>query len=181
MIVSTERKDSLNQSRKNGKCYKQKISITPAHFQLSDSNKDSRCYSLMVTESIQHCSFSLCRTFHFRIKNIVRYKLTLGEETRTLLKTKSFLMSHRLQDEHPNKNTKFLLVLLDPSISFSCMSSRFVGKVPHSNTSLKTLQQNFASTHCTNICSALSSWPQSLHSVGSRRFFFASCLVDYTV
>jgi hypothetical protein len=47
----------------------------------------------MVTESIQRCPFSLCRTFHFCIREIVRYMLTLGEETKVLLKTKSFLIS----------------------------------------------------------------------------------------
>jgi hypothetical protein len=45
---------------------------------------------MMVTESIQRCPSSLCRTFHFFIREIVRYKLTLGEETEELLKQNRF-------------------------------------------------------------------------------------------
>jgi hypothetical protein len=56
-----------------------------------------------------------------------------------------------------------------------------IGKAPHSSTSLKTLQQNLASTHCKKISSALSNLPQSLHSVGPCQFFFASCSADCTL
>jgi hypothetical protein len=143
----------------------------------SDLNEDSRCFSLIITESVHSCSFSLSRTVHFRINNIVRYKLTLGEDTKTLVKIKSFIMSQRLQARYPNRNTKFLFFLLDPCNNFPCKSSKLAGRDTHSSTSLNTLSKILL-THRERRCVQQSTCPHSLHSGGPDQFFFANCPAD---